>query len=101
MESFGESYEADLPDVGYGAHLLGYICKFGEINYTEILSWCELTATPLTAWEAETMFQIRSIYDSVKQKAVKHDMPAPYCSDENVIIEAVDKQFDALWSAAG
>lgn len=80
--------------------MIGYVFKFGDISYTEIKSWCEVTRTPLTAWEAETMMAIRSSYDAMKQKAVNKDFPAPYATDER-IAETVDAQFDKLWSAAG
>lgn len=89
-----------MPEIDYGAHLIEYVFKFGDISYTEILSWCELTRTPLTAWEAETMIRIKSSYDSMKQKSEDKDIPAPYLSNEAQLIEQVNQQFDDLWGAA-
>lgn len=53
------------------------------------------------------MMQIRSTYDSMKNKASKKDFPAPYISEEREneeaqrLAQSVEAQFNDLWAKAG
>lgn len=76
-----------------------YIFKFGDISYAEIRNWSLLTGTPLTAWEVETMYTLRSTYETAKSELTKENSLAPYATDKR-IDATVDAQFESLWNAA-
>lgn len=73
--------EPFFPDVDYGLHLVDYMGKLADkTSYTEIQSWSQLTYTPLTPWEAETLVIIGSRYESMRTKAKKIDCAEPFMS---------------------
>lgn len=75
LESAGDLPETDAPaleDYFIGAGLV--------YTYAELQAWAELTGTPLTPWEAETLRKMTGAYSSQLAQSRPRDTPPPYSS---------------------
>lgn len=87
--STSQQHLLELPDIEYGANLLGLWQEAGQVSqggmgitglsWSEISSWLQETSTEITVWEKLVIKSMSDAYASEYSAASEKDREAPYC----------------------
>lgn len=99
IERKDADYSPDMPDVNAG-YLVSYLWEVGPtegdkpLSHSEIVSWMDLTGTPLHPWEVRFLRRLSHDYLIESHKAEKPDCPSPWATEAitQEQREAVSKQ---------
>ena len=85
-----------MPELGYGAHLLGKIAQLKEVTYQEIKALGDLTGEAIPGWEAQAIVMAMKAHENMQYKARERHCPSPLLSEEEANLAVAD----SMWASA-